>query len=472
MGFRLRVLFAVVVGLFGSVAIAAADGTAAGNGTAVADDAAADAGVSAAPASPLAAAFGPAVPGPPAGLADSAALRATVFGTPPQDIAPLPASVPVVEIDVSLPWRLPIPAVLWFDNKLHVYLSAQNKPAPLAIIISGTGSDANTSKIQVLRGVLYGAGYHVLTMPSPTFPGFIVAASRTGVAGDFQQDAHDLYDALQQIIGHLPRKIKITDIDVLGYSLGGANAAFVKSIDSREGKLKIHRAVMINPPVSLFDSIGRLDELFATSIGSSDAAIERLYRKLYARLANFYRSTDLVQMDQSSMMSAVAASLRTDVDFSAAIAFTFRLDLVDMFFIGDLYARTGVVTDPKHPPKVGDSLDDIQRALRLKPFSEYFARVFAPYYLEARPGSTRASLIADNRLNVIGDELRSNGDYYVQTNNDDLILDRRELRWLEDTLGKRIAVYDHGGHLGNLGDRQQAADMLRMLDGSWPGGAT
>jgi hypothetical protein len=137
-----------------------------------------------------------------------------------------------------------------------------------------------------------------------------------------------------------------------------------------------------------------------------------------------------------------------------------------------LYAHTGVVTDPKHPPKVGDPLDNIDRELRLKPFSEYFSRVFAPYYLKARPGATSASLIADNRLNVIGDDLSSNGDYYAQTNNDDLILDRPELSWLEDTLGKRIVVYDHGGHLGNLGDRQQVADMLLMLAGNWPGGAT
>ena len=414
----------------------------------------------------------PLATGPATGLADSAALHATVFGTPPQDIAPLPAKVPVAELNVLLPWRLPIPDVLWFDAKLRVYLSAQRKPAPLAIIISGTGSDANTPKIQVLRGALYGAGYHVLTMPSPTFPGFIVAASSTGVAGDFQQDAHDLYGAMQEIISHLPRKVQITDIDVIGYSLGGANAAFVKSIDAREGKLKIHRAVMINPPVSLFSSIGRLDKLFATSIGSSDAAIEQLYRRLYAQLANLYRATDRTQIDENFLLSAAAVTLKTDAEFSAAIALTFRLDLVDMFFIGDLYAHTGVVTDPSHPPKVGDSLEGIQHALRVKPFSEYFSKVFAPYYLKARPDATSASLIADNRLNVLGDVLRSNGDYYAQTNDDDLILDRRELTWLQDTLGRRIAVYNHGGHLGNLGDRQQVADMLRMLDGSWPGGAT
>ena len=172
------------------------------------------------------------------------------------------------------------------------------------------------------------------------------------------------------------------------------------------------------------------------------------------------------------MLGAAAATLKTDAEFSAAISLVFRTDLVNMFFCGDLYAKTGVVIDPNHPPKVSDPLDEIQRELRDKPFSEYFTRVFAPYYLKHRPGSTSASLIADNRLDIIGDELRNNPDYYVQTNKDDLILDQRELNWLKSTLGAKIVVYDHGGHLGTLGERQQIADMLDMLAGRWPRSTT
>jgi hypothetical protein len=410
----------------------------------------------------------PLVLGPATGLADSAALRATVFGTPPQDMAALPAKVPLSEITVSLPWRLPVPDVLWFNSKLRVWFSAQKAPAPLAIIISGTGSDGNTAKLQVLRAALYGAGYHVLTMPSPTFPGFIVSTSSTGVAGDLMQDGHDLYGAMQEIVSHLPRKVRITDIDLLGYSLGGANAAIVKSIDAAEGKLKIHRVVMINPPVSLFSSVGRLDKLFAAYIGSGGTGVEQLYRRLYAQLANLYRASDRVEIDENFMLGAAAATLKTDAEFSAAISLTFRTDLVNMFFCGDLYAKTGVVIDPEHPPKVSDSLEEMQRVLRDKPFGEYFTGVFAPYYLKHRPGSTSASLIAENRLDVIGAALRNDADYYAQTNKDDLILDQRELSWLKDTLGSRIVVYDHGGHLGTVGDRQQVADMLDMLAGHWP----
>src|SRR5579863_3075604 len=126
---------------------------------------------------PLMAAYASPAPPPATGLADAAALRATVYGTPPQDIAPLPARVPLEEIDIALPWARPLPPVLWFDRRLRVWFSGQRGPAPLAIVISGTGADGNTTNISVLRAALYGAGYHVLTIPSPTFPGFIAAAS-------------------------------------------------------------------------------------------------------------------------------------------------------------------------------------------------------------------------------------------------------------------------------------------------------
>jgi hypothetical protein len=261
--------------------------------------------------------------------------------------------------------------------------------------------------------------------------------------------------------------VRITDIDVLGYSLGGANAAIVKSIDAGEGKLKLHRVVMINPPVSLFSSVGRLDALFASSIGPGNG-VELLYRRLYAQIANLYRASDRLELDQNFILSAGAATLKTDAEFAAAIALTFRLQLIDMFFIGDLYAKTGVIVDPNHPPKVSDSLEEIQRDLRARPFADYFSKVFAPYYLAHRPGATSASLIAANRLDIIGESLHASGDYYAQTSSNDLILSKRELAWLQDTLGPRIVVYDHGGHLGEVGDRQQVADMLDMLAGRWP----
>ncbi len=65
-----------------------------------------------------------------------------------------------------------------------------------------------------------------------------------------------------------------------------------------------------------------------------------------------------------------------------------------------------------------------------------------------------------SNLDIIADALRTNPDYYALTNRDDLILDAAELSWLRNTLGSRIVVFDHGGHLGNLGSRQQVAALL------------
>ena len=404
---------------------------------------------------------------PATGLADSAALRATVYGTPPGEIAPLPALVPLQEIDIALPWARPLPAVLWFDRRLRVWFSAQNKAAPLAIVIAGTGADGNTAKLALLRATLYGAGYHVLTMPSPTNPGFIAAASSTGVAGDLEQDSRDLYAAAHEIIARLPKKVRLTEVDVLGYSLGGAHAAVIKSIDATEHRINIHRAVMINPPVSLFASMDRLDLLFAQTVGTGAEGVDRLYQRLYVRLANYYRASDQVRIEDTNLMAAAAAVLRTDADFEAAIALTFRIALINIFYEGDLYAGTGVITDPQHPPRPGDPTEQVFRRLLGASFADYFDQVFVPYYATHRPGATRETLIAGNRLDIIAQALKSDPNYYAQTNADDLILDRGELDWLRSTLSGRIAVYDHGGHLGNLGERQQIADMLDMLAGRW-----
>jgi hypothetical protein len=226
---------------------------------------------------------------------------------------------------------------------------------------------------------------------------------------------------------------------------------------------------MINPPVSLFASIDRLDKLFAASIGSGDSATDNLYRRLYSRLANYYRANEKVHIDDTDVLAAAGSVLRTDSDFSAAIALTFRLALINVFFAGDVYSGAGVVVDPRHPPRVSDSLEGVARTLRDKPFSEYFEKILAPYYLPRRPDSTPQTLMADSSLVIIADKLRNDPDYYVQTNSNDVILDASELQWLKSTLGRRIVVYDHGGHLGNLGERRQVADLLDMLAGRWTG---
>ena len=93
-------------------------------------------------------------------------------------------------------------------------------------------------------------------------------------------------------------------------------------------------------------------------------------------------------------------------EFSAAIALSFRIDLVNMFFAGDLYAGTGVDRRSEASAEsrrfAGGNRSGYCATSRS---AEYFTKVFAPYYLQHRPNSTAASLIADNRLDIIGDDV-------------------------------------------------------------------
>ena len=96
---------------------------------------------------------------------------------------------------------------------------------------------------------------------------------------------------------------------------------------------------MINPPVSLFASVGRLDKLFAASIGTGDDANRNTLSKAVRTNSRICTGRPIeCKSTRDFLLGAAAIVLRTDEEFSAAIALAFRLDLVDMFFAGDLYA--------------------------------------------------------------------------------------------------------------------------------------
>ena len=116
------------------------------------------------------------------------------------------------------------------------------------------------------------------------------------------------------------------------------------------------------------------------------------------------------------MLAAAGSVLKTDADFQAAIALTFRIALMNVFFAGDIYAHTGVVTDPRHPPKVGDSLEQITKTLRDKPFRSISRACSRRTTWRGGPGRRRSRCWRTSSLNIIADNLRDNPDYYAQTN--------------------------------------------------------
>ncbi len=80
--------------------------------------------------------------------------------------------------------------------------------APLIFLIAGTGAAHNGGKNYNMARAFYQAGFHVVSISSPTYNNFVTAASTTGVVGHAQKDAEDIYQVFEKIWGELGEDIE------------------------------------------------------------------------------------------------------------------------------------------------------------------------------------------------------------------------------------------------------------------------
>ncbi len=99
-------------------------------------------------------------------------------------------------------------------------------------------------KMQLFQRAFYQAGYHVVTISSPTFTNFMVNASKTAVPGNLQDDSADLYNVMQLILSK-QTDLKVTDYHLIGYSLGASQAAFIAQLDEQEKAIGFSKVLMI-----------------------------------------------------------------------------------------------------------------------------------------------------------------------------------------------------------------------------------
>ena len=105
--------------------------------------------------------------------------KATILGTPPPFMPPLPEAddmdVTILEM-VVFPDR-EIPEAFWYENTLSYSLAEQEGKAPLIFVIAGTGARYDSAKNTGMQKAFYQAGFHVILLSSPTHPSFIPSAA-------------------------------------------------------------------------------------------------------------------------------------------------------------------------------------------------------------------------------------------------------------------------------------------------------
>ncbi|HEY4744202.1 MAG TPA: alpha/beta hydrolase [Desulfuromonadaceae bacterium] len=388
---------------------------------------------------------------------------ASILGTPknlkPDITRDIPVKTMILETDQEKP------DIFFYDRGLRYTVAFQDHKAPLVFLIAGTGGSSRSAKIVALMANLYHAGFHVIALPSPTFPNFIIDASTTHVPGHLPDDAADLYRVMEHIWNQCKGHIEVSHFLLAGYSLGGTEAAFVAKLDEGRKVFDFRRVLMLNPAVSLYNSVSRIEGLL-DRIPGGPRRIGAFYNGVMAKSTDFYRKGDFVAIDDDFLFAAYQAQILNRDETGGMIAVSFRISSAGMIFASDVMTHGGYVVPKNRDLRNSDSLDDyFWTSLHLS-FLDYFDEYFVPYFQSRYPGLTREELVEALSLKSIESYLVSSAKIGVITNADDFILAPGELDYLRRVFGLRLKVYPHGGHLGNLEYRDNMAFLINWLNSS------
>lgn len=394
-------------------------------------------------------------------------LVATVVGTPPANEAELPAIERVRNVrQLNLrpfPDREP-PPVFWYNAALKSGLFfLDRQPRPLAVVIGGTGAGFAATKSIVLARTMLKAGYHVLTLANPTNPNFIVAASGTHIPARLTDDAQDLYRVVEVGIAEVKRHVPITDVVVTGYSLGAVHAAYLAKLDDEQKRIGFKKALMLNPPVSLYTSLGILDDLVDKHLKTDPASLRAFLDRLFEQFADFYTTAEDIDLTADFLFRAYLELQPQDEELEQLIGIVFRLTANDLAFTSDVMTNAGYVVPKDAKLTQTTSLTAVFTAGMGLSFEEFFQDVYYPFFRVREPRLNAQQMVERESLYSIADWLRKTPWIGVITNEDDIILGPGQVDFLVDTFGDRATIFPTGGHCGNMSQRDYVAKVVEFF---------
>jgi len=385
---------------------------------------------------------------------------ATVLGTPAEYEAKLPAKVPLEYDSINMFPDRKVPGALWNFTDLRYSYLQQKDSAPLVYLIAGTGASFQSAKMKAMQKAYYQAGFHVISISSPTHPNFIVAASTSGVPGLLEEDAADIYRVMQAIWAKLQNKMQVTDFYLAGYSLGAAQSAFIAKLDEQKKAFNFRKVLLINPPLDLRHSVDILDALLVNIPGGPDN-FDAFYQKIIHAFSEVYARGDNVQLNDDFLFEAYKYKKPKDTSLKALIGVSFRLSSENMVYTSDVLTKAGYVVPKNITPGRFDIMTDYVKALGRLSFMDYFNGLLLPYFHGKDPSLTEEKLLQHMSLRYLEDYLRSSPKIGLMHNEDDIIMRPGEVDYLRGLFGKRAQIYPHGGHCGNM---SYPANVAWMVD--------
>lgn len=392
---------------------------------------------------------------------------ATVAGTPEEFRAKVPVDIPrkVYRLEV-FPDRQ-YPDVLFYAGKMKYALVYQDTRAPLIFMIAGTGANFDSQKMRFMERAFYQAGFHVISIASPTHPQFLTSASSSSVPGRVADDAEDLYRVMELALKQAQEKkhIEVSEFYLTGYSLGASDSAFVARLDEERKLFNFRKVLLINPSVSLISSVTILDAMLEDSLppgGGPD-----FVHSVLTVFSDVVREQPKVRFDENFLYEVYKYRQRQgkvqEQNVKALIGLSFRFSAANMAFTSDVMNNFGYIKPKNEILRTTTPLTDYFIVSHQATFMNYVNRYAYPYFKAHEPGLTKDELFHDVTLHSISDYLRHSEKIGMMTNEDDIILAPGEVEFLRETFGDRAQIYPRGGHCGNMEYPDNVAYMVNFF---------
>ena len=389
---------------------------------------------------------------------------ATIIGSATMMTPGVSENIPLKVYEIQIKDKKDIPDVFWYASKFKFSFSKQkNKKAPLIFVLAGTGSDYSTTRVKFMQRIFHDAGYHTIAISSQMSQQFMISASSNSVPGLLLEDNEDIYKAMKLAYNKIKDQVEVTDFYIMGYSLGGSNAAVLSYIDEKEKAFNFKRVFMVNPPVNLYDSAVKLDKYLDDYTGGKSAGIEKLLNTTLAKIKGGLTS-EYANIGADTIYNIVKGDILSDSEKKAYIGLAFRLASTDLNFISDFITKSHIYT--KNPEKVDKytNMKEYFKAVNFATFEDYVNKIGFPYYKKYNKDLTTEDLKEKASLRVIEDYLRTSPKIAAVTNADELILNEKDFAFLKDVFKDRLIIYPKGGHCGNMFYKENVDIMLKFIN--------
>ena len=389
---------------------------------------------------------------------------ATIIGSATMMTPGVSENIPLKVYEIQIKDKKEIPDVFWYASKFKFSFSKQkNKKAPLIFVLAGTGSDYSAIRVKFMQRIFHDAGYHTIAISSQMSQQFMISASTNAIPGMLIRDNEDIYKAMKLAYNKIKDQVDVTDFYIMGYSLGGANAAVLSYIDEKEKAFNFKRVFMVNPPVELYDSAVKLDKYLDDYTGGKSAGIERLLNTTLARVKGGLTS-EYANIGADTIYEIVKGDILSDTEKKAYIGLAFRLTSTDLNFISDFITKSHIYT--KNPEKVDKftNMKEYFKAVNFATFEDYVNKIGFPYYKKYNKDFSIEDLKREASLRVIEDYLRTSPKIAAVTNADELILNEKDINYLKDVFKDRLIIYPKGGHCGNMFYKENVDVMLKFIN--------